>query len=1293
MGKRQRKIGASLEKRKRQVEKSFKTTSHSLGFRLCGCQHYNKLKDTLFYKDKYWGRNLSKENIPLAIRNWLWNGTLLYDELIPLLLEKLHRFFNCIVELRHYRFWSSSLLLVFDGGLNDKEARSNSLDIRMIDFANTIYLQDNPSVDDEYIFGLRNLIKSIQILNNSIHNIYFLPYEITTCFYSENYNIKEVGYHNHFRKSKSAIFERHAKKKKKKNLYVNLELLRNTERAGENYACGVTENGEGKNKNDENNANRKSSKHDAHSNDDKNSKSSKNNENNANSKSCKSNKNKKKISYSSEARSGSNSNWLTQKYANIFAEKKKKKKISNEHKYRNYSECAFRSQTRVSLCRGNNGWGIEGQSVNRTRPNRNNSRESSMCRSRSRSRSRRGNLHGSRFIHTNNDNACSSPLVKVSNDEDHYNGEEIYKNQVNAERSKSFKYSEKIRIQDRNNTNEKGTNKMMRTHLYNEETNNIYYEGLRDIITIKNLEEVNSNAEIYYYSSYKNKNRMKNVSNGGEHRKENSQIDQPYGGKINKEICNIEHRKCKNNIDIPITKRKDGHTQGNVKNKGNVLHNLLELNESRISDIRMNSSQLGYANMINSVEKDKENCVLTNNMNINNDGTKVDYGKGNRDDRSDTKKWMNNIFSEEWNNQNRQKSDKSILLPKRNIIKKEDIAVPFQQLSYDLIIQDIIFKTLKVTSNINRRVKTEVEDMLEISQPPWDNKNVITTHKSNNTYEILSKGGRTQKCKYTNYPDDANGSKNCCKHEHIYMNEGNYRSSCVNFQKKNLKICPNDNFNITHLDVYASEGPNIQEKKTIEDTNLHDQINNYKFFHKDTPKYLNNKEQHTNCTLNNILHDADIINDTTKHESGNKAERSRKKDSTNNLHLLNKNINLKLFINYVIRIEIEKKKRQEEEEERQQLLLDKNKINMKMKNMCTSHFSDSNKDTLELYKKMKKLKLQKSAISKALNSEEKLKKKKKKKIQGGLEVLEEEEEQTNHWNREKKEKKEDPTCKSIEHVLKNVHYNSDTNIIYNNRLRDDYEMANKMNRQNDNIYKRCTSCTDILLSIKKDKKEKKKKPKKNRKRLMRKINIFSRTKSNIIRANRWHSFFNNDRNNRSNRSNTNSRYSRKVSNCGNNNNYYYSNKMRTKLDLMEINKKALKSEWFYKLYDDFNVFSPHYQNSIMCLDDITNRNNILENYLKNKDVHYDCTRKNLIIPLAETNPYYKYLRRSLSEPNFYKFSRFRYVPNDMYDSKKMNYNNLIKNRLYKLSKVPIYNQIYGFTSNSGGTGSSDISLE
>ncbi|PFH31781.1 inositol polyphosphate kinase [Besnoitia besnoiti] len=164
MGKRQRKVGASPEKEKRQLEKSLKTTSHELGFRLCGCQYYNKKTDTLCYRDKYWGRKLTKEKVPNAIRQWFWNGSTLYVELIPVLLEKLDMFYSCVAQLKHYRFWSSSLLLVYDGGLCDPEERKNSLDIRMIDFANTIYLRDNPAPDEEYLFGLRNLIGGLHAL-------------------------------------------------------------------------------------------------------------------------------------------------------------------------------------------------------------------------------------------------------------------------------------------------------------------------------------------------------------------------------------------------------------------------------------------------------------------------------------------------------------------------------------------------------------------------------------------------------------------------------------------------------------------------------------------------------------------------------------------------------------------------------------------------------------------------------------------------------------------------------------------------------------------------------------------------------------------------------------------------------------------------------------------------------------------------------------------------------------------------------------------------------------------------
>ncbi|XP_026189691.1 uncharacterized protein LOC34619216 [Cyclospora cayetanensis] len=173
MGTRQRTLGADAAKEQRQRLKSLQTTSHALGFRLCGCQacvgacglqYYNKKTDTLCYRDKYWGRKLTKEKVPQAIRQWFWNGASLYDDLIPCLMKKLKLFYRCVEKLKHYRFWSSSLLWVYDGGLADSEARRSSLDIRMIDFANTIYLQDNPSPDEEYLFGLRNLIGGLETL-------------------------------------------------------------------------------------------------------------------------------------------------------------------------------------------------------------------------------------------------------------------------------------------------------------------------------------------------------------------------------------------------------------------------------------------------------------------------------------------------------------------------------------------------------------------------------------------------------------------------------------------------------------------------------------------------------------------------------------------------------------------------------------------------------------------------------------------------------------------------------------------------------------------------------------------------------------------------------------------------------------------------------------------------------------------------------------------------------------------------------------------------------------------------
>eukprot|EP01056_Protomagalhaensia_sp_Gyna25_P005345 Protomagalhaensia_sp_Gyna_25__5344@NODE_678_length_2852_cov_558_856737_g529_i0_p1_GENE_NODE_678_length_2852_cov_558_856737_g529_i0NODE_678_length_2852_cov_558_856737_g529_i0_p1_ORF_typecomplete_len401_score56_20IPK/PF03770_16/2e51_NODE_678_length_2852_cov_558_856737_g529_i03921594 len=157
LGRLQRTQGASPEKQRRQWEKALKTTSHALGFRLCGMQNYNAKSDALVYRDKYWGRKLKQERIGAALKAWFSNGITCYYDLINVVYTKILMLIEVIRELKHYRFWSCSLLCVYDGATMDPEKRRQTLDIRLIDFANVTTLPENPTPDGDMLLGLENL--------------------------------------------------------------------------------------------------------------------------------------------------------------------------------------------------------------------------------------------------------------------------------------------------------------------------------------------------------------------------------------------------------------------------------------------------------------------------------------------------------------------------------------------------------------------------------------------------------------------------------------------------------------------------------------------------------------------------------------------------------------------------------------------------------------------------------------------------------------------------------------------------------------------------------------------------------------------------------------------------------------------------------------------------------------------------------------------------------------------------------------------------------------------------------
>jgi len=157
---------ATKEKQEREFNKY--PTMRESGFRFVGMKVYNKSQDSFDDYGRDYGYNMKLNEFEKGLRTYFSSGVFAESDsakknaIKQKFTDQLNTILDWFNNQNLFRFYSSSLLLVYDG--DSSSVLADSPDIRLIDFAHVVDIEEPDGVDDGYIHGLKHLLKLVDAI-------------------------------------------------------------------------------------------------------------------------------------------------------------------------------------------------------------------------------------------------------------------------------------------------------------------------------------------------------------------------------------------------------------------------------------------------------------------------------------------------------------------------------------------------------------------------------------------------------------------------------------------------------------------------------------------------------------------------------------------------------------------------------------------------------------------------------------------------------------------------------------------------------------------------------------------------------------------------------------------------------------------------------------------------------------------------------------------------------------------------------------------------------------------------